>query len=69
MQLPIYFFGDNHFSPNPSLSNELKIKKLEQFIDVIKNSKFVFEPWQEQKALKKKNTTLSTIFGFHTWKK
>ena len=38
MQLPIYFFGDNHFSPNPSLSNELKIKKLEQFIHVIKNS-------------------------------
>ena len=38
MQLPIYFFGDNHFSPTPSLSNEQKIRKLEQFIDVIENS-------------------------------
>ena len=33
MQLPIYFFGDNHFSPIPSSSNDKKIKKLEQFID------------------------------------
>jgi len=38
MQLPIYFFGDNHFSPTYSLSNELKIKKLEQFLHVIENS-------------------------------
>ena len=38
MQLPIYFFGDNHFSPTPSSSNEQKIRKLEQFIDVIENS-------------------------------
>ena len=38
MQLPIYFFGDNHFSPTPSLSNEQKIRKLEHFIDVIENS-------------------------------
>ena len=39
MQLPIYFFGDNHFSPTPSLSNEQKIKKMEEFILEIENSK------------------------------
>ena len=39
MQLPIYFFGDNHFSPTPSLSNEHKIKKMEEFIHVIEKSK------------------------------
>ena len=39
MQLPIYFFGDNHFSPTPSSSNEQKIRKLEQFVDVIENSR------------------------------
>jgi len=39
MQLPIYFFGDNHFSPTPSLSNEQKIKKMEEFIHEIENSK------------------------------
>ena len=39
MQLPIYFFGDNHFSPTPSSSNEQKIRKLEQFFDVIENSR------------------------------
>ena len=39
MQLPIYFFGDNHFSPTPSLSNERKIKKMEEFIHVIEKSK------------------------------
>ena len=38
MQLPIYFFGDNHFSPTHSLSNENKIKKLEDFISLIENS-------------------------------
>jgi len=38
MQLPIYFFGDNHFSPTQSLSNEDKIKKLEDFISLIENS-------------------------------
>tara|TARA_Y200000002_G_scaffold13974_1_gene11248 strand:- start:1917 stop:2648 length:732 start_codon:yes stop_codon:yes gene_type:complete len=38
MQLPIYFFGDNHFSPTPSLSNDYKIKKMEEFIHVIDNS-------------------------------
>ena len=38
MQLPIYFFGDNHFSPTPSLSNEQKIKKMEEFILEIENS-------------------------------
>tara|TARA_B100000927_G_scaffold99858_1_gene80779 strand:+ start:6733 stop:7464 length:732 start_codon:yes stop_codon:yes gene_type:complete len=38
MQLPIYFFGDNHFSPNPSLSNEHKIQKMEEFIHLIENS-------------------------------
>ncbi len=38
MQLPIYFFGDNHFSPTPSLSNDYKIKKMEEFIHVIENS-------------------------------
>ena len=39
MKLPIYFFGDNHFSPTPSLSNEHKIKKMEEFIHVIEKSK------------------------------
>ena len=39
MQLLIYFFGDNHFSPTPSLSNEQKIKKMEEFILEIENSK------------------------------
>ena len=39
MKLPIYFFGDNHFSPTPSLSNEQKIKKMEEFILEIENSK------------------------------
>ena len=39
MQLPIYFFGDNHFSPTSSLSNERKIKKMEEFIHVIEKSK------------------------------
>ena len=39
MQLPIYFFGDNHFSPTPSLSNENKIKKMEEFIHLIEKSK------------------------------
>ena len=39
MQLPIYFFGDNHFSPTPSLSNEQKIRKMEEFILEIENSK------------------------------
>ena len=38
MQLPIYFFGDNHFSPTHSLSNEHKIQKMEEFIHVIENS-------------------------------
>ena len=35
MQLPIYFFGDNHFSPTPSLSNDKKIKTIAK--------------WQEEK--------------------
>tara|TARA_B100000902_G_scaffold8108_1_gene10251 strand:+ start:2059 stop:2790 length:732 start_codon:yes stop_codon:yes gene_type:complete len=38
MQLPIYFFGDNHFSPNTSLSNEHKIQKMKEFIHLIENS-------------------------------
>ena len=38
MQLPIYFFGDNHFSIN-SLSNKEKIKKFEDFYHLIKNEK------------------------------
>jgi UDP-2,3-diacylglucosamine hydrolase len=39
MQLPIYFFGDNHFSPTPSLSNDKKIKKLEEFINSLEENK------------------------------
>ena len=43
MQLPIYFFGDNHFSPSPSSSNDKKIKKLEEFIDSLdKNCGSIF---------------------------
>ena len=38
MQLPIYFFGDNHFSPTHSLSNENKIKKIEEFICIVENT-------------------------------
>ena len=38
MQLPIYFFGDNHFSPTHSLSNENKIKKMEEFICIVENT-------------------------------
>ena len=38
MQLPIYFFGDNHFSPTHSLSNESKIKKMEEFICIVENT-------------------------------
>ena len=38
MQLPVYFFGDNHFSIN-SLSNKEKIKKFEDFYHLIKNEK------------------------------
>ena len=35
MKLPIYFFGDNHFSPTEHLSNNKKIKKMEEFIGSI----------------------------------
>ena len=43
MQLPIYFFGDNHFSPVSSPSNEKKIKKMKEFLDSIEhNSGSVF---------------------------
>jgi UDP-2,3-diacylglucosamine hydrolase len=38
MQLPIYFFGDNHFSPTPSLSNDKKIKKLKDFINSLEEN-------------------------------
>ena len=38
MQLPIYFFGDNHFSINPS-SNEKKIKNFRNFYNQIKDDK------------------------------
>ena len=42
MQLPIYFFGDNHFSPVSSPSNE-KNKKMKEFLDSIEyNSGSVF---------------------------
>ena len=37
MQLPIYFFGDNHFSPFPTLSNDKKLEKMKEFIDLIEN--------------------------------
>jgi len=43
MQLPIYFFGDNHFSPVSSPSNEKKIKKMKEFLDSIEyNSGSIF---------------------------
>lgn len=35
MKLPIYFFGDNHFTPNPHVSNNKKIQKLKDFINLI----------------------------------
>ena len=38
MQLPVYFFGDNHFSINPS-SNEKKIKNFRNFYNQIKDDK------------------------------
>ena len=38
MQLPIYFFGDNHFSPTPSLSNDKKVKKLKEFINSLEEN-------------------------------
>ena len=43
MKLPIYFFGDNHFSPRKQSSNEKKIKKMEEFISSIeKNGGSIF---------------------------
>ena len=39
MQLPVYFFGDNHFSPVESLSNDRKLEKMQEFFESIKTSR------------------------------
>ena len=38
MQLPIYFFGDNHFQVSSSKKEEKKIEKFWRFLNAIKNN-------------------------------
>ena len=38
MKLPVYFFGDNHFTPFQNSSNDNKIIKMREFFNKVKNS-------------------------------
>ena len=38
MQLPIYFFGDNHFQLSSSEKEDNKIEKFSQFLNAITNN-------------------------------